>query len=100
MKDLKKKKLKAKGWTVGSAAEFLGLTAEEAEYVQIKFMLADLLVKKRHHENYTQTDFANRIGSSQSRVANMSCRKLVAKFVANVSRISLQPVFLLMSYPL
>lgn len=71
MKDLKKKKLKSKGWAVGSAADFLGLSAEEAEYVQMKFALADLLVKKRHNKNFTQTDLANRIGSSQSRVAKL-----------------------------
>ena len=69
MKD--RKKLRAKGWAIGSAADFLGLTAEEAEYVQVKFALAKLLATKRHIKNYTQSDLANRIGSTQSRVAKL-----------------------------
>lgn len=71
MKDIKRKKLKAKGWAIGSTADFLGLTAEEAEYIQMKFALARLLAMKRHHKNYTQSDLANCIGSSQSRVAKL-----------------------------
>lgn len=71
MKDVKRKKLKAKGWAIGSAADFLDLTAEEAEYIQMKFALARLLATKRRHKNYSQTELANRIGSSQSRVAKL-----------------------------
>jgi DNA-binding XRE family transcriptional regulator len=71
MKDLKRKKLKAQGWAIGTAADFLGLTPEEAEYVRMKFALARLLAVKRHHKNYTQSDLASRIGSSQSRVAKL-----------------------------
>ncbi len=71
MKDLKKKKLKTQGWKIGSAADFLGMTAEEEEYIRMKFALARLLAIKRHLKKYTQTDLANRIGSSQSRVAKL-----------------------------
>ena len=37
---MKKKKLEAAGWTVGDAREFLELTADEAEFVEIKLALA------------------------------------------------------------
>lgn len=35
MKQSKKEKLESKGWKVGSAAKFLGLSKKEAEFVQM-----------------------------------------------------------------
>jgi hypothetical protein len=40
MKAKKKKKLEAAGWKVGEAEEFLALTTDEAEFVEIKLALA------------------------------------------------------------
>ena len=71
MKELKRKKLESKGWKVGSASEFLNLTPEESEYVQTKLALAGILKKKRLNKNYSQTDLAKHIKSSQSRVVKM-----------------------------
>ncbi|WP_262708658.1 hypothetical protein [Chryseotalea sanaruensis] len=36
MNSAKKKRLEAKGWKVGSAAEFLNLSSKEASYVELK----------------------------------------------------------------
>ena len=71
MKASKKKKLKAAGWKVGSAAEFLELTDAEAMLVNMKLALATHLKTLRQQSKVTQQELAKRIGSSQSRVAKM-----------------------------
>jgi len=67
----KKKELQAKGWKFGSAKDFLGLTDEEAEFIELHLSLAALLAKRRKSLGYTQTEVADFLGSSQSRVAKM-----------------------------
>lgn len=67
----KRKRLEAAGWKVGSTREFLGLTQEEASYLQIKMSLATSLCKLRQKQQLTQTDLARKVKSSQSRIAKM-----------------------------
>jgi hypothetical protein len=43
MDNKKKKKLEAKGWTVGSAADFLELSPEEARFIELKLALRESL---------------------------------------------------------
>lgn len=71
MKTDKKRRLEAAGWRVGDAKEFLGLSPEEAEFVEIKLVLSRRLRRLREERNLTQAEFARRVGSSQSRVAKM-----------------------------
>lgn len=71
MKSVKKKKLAANGWQVGSADEFLNLSKEESEFIRLKLVLARHLKTKRLHKHYSQIGLAKRIQSSQSRVAKM-----------------------------
>ena len=71
MKPEKRRKLEASGWRVSDTQEFLGLTAGEAEFVEIKLSLAQRLREFREERNWTQAEFAQRVGSSQSRVAKM-----------------------------
>ena len=71
MKNDKKKRLESKGWRLGSAEEFLGLSHEESEFIRVKLALSRHLKLKRLRKNYSQTDLAQRIKSSQSRVAKM-----------------------------
>jgi DNA-binding XRE family transcriptional regulator len=71
MKAEKKRRLEAAGWTVGTAAQFLDLTPEEATYVELKMHLADKLEAKRKAKGLTQAQLAARLESSQSRVAFM-----------------------------
>jgi DNA-binding XRE family transcriptional regulator len=71
MKTEKKKKLEAAGWAVADAREFLALTPDEAEFVEIKLALARRLRALREQRHWTQAELAKHVGSSQSRVAKM-----------------------------
>jgi len=67
----KRRRLEAAGWKVGDAAEFLGLSAEEASFIDIKVSLVSALRRLRQDRGWTQSRLASRIRSSQSRVAKM-----------------------------
>lgn len=71
MEDAKRKRLEAAGWKVGSAEEFLGLSPEEASFVELKLTLSQTLRERRNGQGLTQTALAKKLGSSQSRVAKM-----------------------------
>jgi DNA-binding XRE family transcriptional regulator len=71
MKTRTKKRLKAAGWEVGSAARFLGLTKEDRAFVQLKVALARELRRRRASKDLTQAELAKVVGSSQPRVAFM-----------------------------
>ena len=65
----KRKKLEQAGWQSGSAEDFLGLSPEEASYVEMKLALSKGLKRRRSRKGMTQASLAKRIGSSQSRIA-------------------------------
>src|SRR5580704_697830 len=67
----KRQRLEAAGWTVGSTADFLGLSDEEAALVEVKLGLASALRKQRSRRGMTQAELGRLLGSSQSRVAKM-----------------------------
>ncbi len=67
----KRELLESQGWKVGGAREFLELTEEELEYIEIKISLSRLVKAQRKHRGLTQAQAAQLIGSSQSRVAKM-----------------------------
>jgi len=71
MKAAKRRRLLARGWSVGNARDFLELTDEEAAFVDLKLALADGLKQQRLKRGLTQTQLALRLASSQSRVAKM-----------------------------
>lgn len=71
MKAAKRKRLAAAGWVVGDAKQFLRLTDEEAEFVELKLALVDGLKQRRLEQSLTQKELAHRLASSQSRVAKM-----------------------------
>ena len=71
MHSTKRKRLEAKGWKIGNAKEFLGLSPEEEAYVAIKLKLSDSFRAHRLHRKMTQSDAAKLLKSSQSRVAKM-----------------------------
>lgn len=71
MKNSKRSRLEARGWRVGSAADFLELTPEEAAFVETKLALSQSLRKRRTAQKVSQTTLAKRLKSSQSRVAKM-----------------------------
>jgi hypothetical protein len=71
MKAEKKQHLEAHGWHVGSADEFLGLSAAEAAYIELKLALSAQLKHCRQQQQLTQVELAKRLKSNQSRVAKM-----------------------------
>lgn len=64
----KQQRLEAKGWTIGSAADFLELTPEESMIVEMRLALSRRL-KDRRKTLMTQAELAAKISSSQPRVA-------------------------------
>ena len=71
MDEAKKNRLAAAGWRSGDASDFLGLSEEEAAFVELKLALAGYLRELRAQNSWTQLQVARRLGSSQSRVAKM-----------------------------
>ena len=68
MDKAKRERLEAKGWKVGTVAEFLELTPEESALVEIKLALSRKL-RQRRQEQMTQAELADKIHSSQPRIA-------------------------------
>jgi ribosome-binding protein aMBF1 (putative translation factor) len=67
----KRRRLEAAGWKVGSTTDFLGLSDEEAELVEVKLGLATAVRKQRSRRGMTQQELGRLLGSSQSRIAKM-----------------------------
>lgn len=64
-----RKNLEDQGWKVGTVSDFLGLSPEEEMLVEIKLALSRSL-KERRQSLMTQSELAEKIHSSQPRVAN------------------------------
>ena len=71
MNKKKKKNLESKGYKVGSTEEFLGLSMEESEYIELKLALSQALAKRRKQKKMTQAQLAKVLKSSQSRIAKI-----------------------------
>lgn len=71
MKAATRKRLEAAGWRVGAVRNFLGLSAEEEQLIEMKLALSDSLRRHRLKRGLTQKEPARRLGSSQSRVAKL-----------------------------
>jgi DNA-binding XRE family transcriptional regulator len=71
MNKRKMDKLKAAGWKVGNAEDFLELSKEETAMIEMKVALAASLRRRRIRRKLTQAELAKLLKSSQSRVAKM-----------------------------
>lgn len=71
MDKAKQKRLEARGWRVGTAENFLGLSPEEAALVEMKVNLSQALRASREAHGLSQLALAKRLQSSQSRIAKM-----------------------------
>jgi hypothetical protein len=61
----KRKKLEKYGWKTGTAGEFLGLSPDEAAYIEMKIGLSHSLRDKRLKKKLSQKELARLIKSSQ-----------------------------------
>ena len=71
MKESKRKQLETAGCRVGSADEFLGLSAVDSILVDLRLALSQVLRQRREKLHMSQRALADRIKSSQSRIAKM-----------------------------
>lgn len=71
MNSTKRRKLQAAGWKIGTSGEFLGLSPEETQIVEIKLALSESLRRRREKKQLTQHALARLLKSSQSRVAKL-----------------------------
>jgi hypothetical protein len=71
MDNKKQKALEAAGWRIGDAGDFLGLTDEERQLVELRVTIARSVRRLRENQNLTQQQLAAKIRSSQSRVAKI-----------------------------
>jgi ribosome-binding protein aMBF1 (putative translation factor) len=67
----KMKRLQAAGWKTGNAEDFLQLSDEEAQLVALKLSLIGAVKKSRIKHKLSQIDLAQRMKSSQSRIAKI-----------------------------
>jgi ribosome-binding protein aMBF1 (putative translation factor) len=80
MKTEEKRRLEKAGWRVGSAAEFLKLSPEEATLVNMRLALAGAVRGRRTRLGFSQSELARRLGSSQSRVAKIEAAESNVSF--------------------
>ena len=71
MDKAKRKRLETRGWRVGTAGDFLGLSPEEVALVDMRVNLSRALRERREARGLSQIALAKRLQSSQYRVAKM-----------------------------
>ena len=67
----KMKRIKAAGYKVTTADEWLGLTPEESQLVDIRLALAAQLEEVRKEKGISQAQLAAKMGTKQSGIARM-----------------------------
>ena len=71
MRTRKRKRLEAAGWVVGSVKDFLGLSDADTVLMEMKLALSRSLRERRKKRGLSQVQLAERLQSSQSRIAKM-----------------------------
>lgn len=71
MNTLRRKELEAKGWKYGGIEDFLDLSDEEVEYIELKIILSDMVKDFREKRGLTQITAAKILKSSQSRISKI-----------------------------
>jgi transcriptional regulator with XRE-family HTH domain len=66
-----RERLERAGFRVGGAEDFLDLSAEERELVELRLRVSHTVRRLRERVGFTQKQLASRIDSSQSRVAKI-----------------------------
>jgi DNA-binding XRE family transcriptional regulator len=98
MNAAKRKALEAAGWRFGDAADFLGMTAAERQFLDARIEAALAVRRQREALNLTQKQLANRINTSQPRIAkierasrDVSLDQILRAFAAVGGRIVVKP---------
>jgi len=71
MNNKRRNELEAKGWKFGGVEDFLGLTDEELEYIEVKIILSEMVKDYRESRGLTQVAAAEILQSSQSRLSKI-----------------------------
>ena len=71
MNKQRKKELAAKGFAVTNVADFLGLSPHEEQMIELRLKLSKAIRERRRKAKISQVVFAERLKTSQSRVAKM-----------------------------
>ena len=71
MRQQKQKALQAAGFRIGDAEDFLGLTGEERALVELRVTVSRTVRRLREEQRLTQQQLAQKLKSSQSRVAKI-----------------------------
>jgi predicted XRE-type DNA-binding protein len=71
MNESKKRALEAAGWVMGDAEEFLELTVEERQLVELRVAVSRAVRALRERQNLTQTQVARKLKTSQPRIAKL-----------------------------
>jgi transcriptional regulator with XRE-family HTH domain len=67
----KRKALESAGFRVGDAADFLGLTEEEAKLVDLRVRMSQLIRQRREAQHLSQRQVAAKLKTSQPRIAKI-----------------------------
>jgi ribosome-binding protein aMBF1 (putative translation factor) len=67
----KRKRLEAAGWVSGDAADFLGMSKEEARLLEIKLNLAREIASQRRKKGLSQAELAEKVDMRQPNVARL-----------------------------
>ncbi len=69
MNNALEKALTAAGWNVGDAADFLGMTTEQRQILDLRMEIAKAIRTRRSVMKLSQKNFAARLNSTQPRVS-------------------------------
>ena len=67
----KRRAKETKGWRFGDATDFLSLTEEERQLVELRLAVSRAIRQRREQQHLTQRQVAAKLKSSQSRVAKI-----------------------------
>ena len=71
MNTKRRSELETKGWKFGGVEDFLGLTGEELEYIEVKITLSEMVKDCRERRGLAQVSAAKILKSSQSRISKI-----------------------------
>jgi predicted XRE-type DNA-binding protein len=94
MDAIKRKSLEAAGWKVGDAADFLEMSDDERQLLNVRVQLALAIRRQRESHQMSQKQLGEKLKTSQPRVAkieraatDVSLDQLVRAFMAAGGRI-------------